>query len=214
MAVSFALDADERQGVGTGANRRLRRSGKVPGILYGGAKDPVKLALSHNEIVKSLRHEAFFSHLLTLNVGGKKEQAILRDVQRHPYKAAVLHVDFQRVVADEALTVNVPLHYINEEDCAGVKLGGAVSHIATEVAISCLPKDLPEYIDVDLMEVGLGESVKLSDIRVPAGVELVELSYGSDHDVTIATVHAIKTVEVEEAEEGEEGAEGSPAGEG
>ncbi len=220
MSNEFSLAAEARSDKGKGASRRLRRDGLVPAVLYGGGQDPQSLSLSHNEVMKSLSHEAFYSHILELEVGGSTVQAILRDVQRHPFKRAVLHLDFQRVKADEEITMNVPLHFIGEDVCPGVKQGGGtVSHVVTEVEITCLPKDLPEYLEVDVSNVELNDSVHLSDIKVPPGVTIVELTYGEEHDSAVATVSVLRTADVEEeeeaaegleAEEGEEGVEGAP----
>lgn len=194
MSLSFTLNAESRSDLGKGASRRLRRVNGVPAVVYGGEGEAQSITLKHNEMEKNLSQEAFYSHILDLVVdGGKAEQVILRDVQRHPYKRLIMHMDFQRVSADQAIHVLVPLHFINEEDCVGVKQGGgSISHVETEVNVSCLPKDLPEFIEVDLANVNVGESVHLSDIQFPAGVTSVELSHGEDHDQAVAAVHAAR----------------------
>lgn len=206
MSVAFELIAESRQGVGKGASRRLRRAGRVPAVLYGGNKAPESLSFDHNEIVKQLQHEGFYSHILSITVGSRKESAILKDLQRHPYKPAILHLDLQRVSADEKIRVHVPLHFINEQTAKGVKQeGGVVSHLLIDVEVACLPKDLPEFIEVDLSELGLGESIHLSELKLPEGVEVVALSHGAEYDVPVVNIHHARRA-AEEAGEGEAGA--------
>ena len=219
MAINFELNAEPRSDMGKGASRRLRRAGKVPAIIYGGNKDPEALTLSHNEVLRSLEHEAFYSHILSVKVGGSETQAILRDLQRHPSKATILHMDLQRVSATEKLKTQVPVHLIGEEVAPGVKAGGLVSHDLTEVAVECLPKDLPEYIEVDLSALEIGESIHLSALTVPEGVTLTELARGEDHDSSVVSIHVKRVVEEIEdeaptAEGGEVGEEAKDAGEG
>jgi large subunit ribosomal protein L25 len=193
MSLDFTLSAELRSDYGKGASRRLRRAERLPGIIYGGGGNPTPISLSHNEVLNNLQHEAFFSHILTLDVAGSKEQAIIKDVQRHPYKHQILHMDFLRVLANEAITVQVPLHFVGEDECPGVKLeGGSINHIEVDMAISCLPGDLPEFIEVDLSQLKLGESVHLSDIKLPNGVTSVDLTHGEDHDRAVAAVHATR----------------------
>lgn len=193
MSIDFTLSAEVRSDTGKGASRRLRRGNQVPAILYGGGGDHIMLTLQGNEVARNLQEEAFYSHVLTLDVGGKKEQAILRDIQRHPAKNTTLHMDFLRVVADQPINLQVPLHFINEDICVGVKMGGGlISHTMTELEVSCLPKDLPEYIEVDLAEVDVGQSVHVSDIKLPVGVTSVALSHGEEHDLSVASVNARK----------------------
>jgi large subunit ribosomal protein L25 len=199
MAISFELNAESRTDMGKGASRRLRHAGKVPAIIYGGTVDPEALTLSHNELLRNLEHEAFYSHILTINTGGSTTSAILRDLQRHPSKPVILHVDLQRVTADEELRTQVPVHFVGEDTCPGAKAGGLVMHEMTEVEIECLPKDLPEYIAVDMSAMDVGDTVHLSDLKVPEGVTLLELARGEDHDQVVASIHA-KRVETEEEE--------------
>jgi len=211
MSVDFTLNAEVRdpQQQGKGASRRLRRSGKIPAIIYGGGEDPVSVTLDHDPVMHSLEQEAFYSHILTVDVAGKSQRAILRDLQRHPYKPTVLHMDLLRVREDTAINVNVPLHFINEDTCPGVKLeGGVISHNMSEIEISCLPKDLPEFIEVDAAELKLNDSLHLSDIKVAEGVTIVELAHGEGHDHVVVSVHVKRAVEEEpvitdEAAEGE-----------
>jgi len=207
----FEIIAEPREDKGKGASRRLRREGKVPGVVYGADKDATSIMMVQNEFMHHLENEAFYSHILTLQVGNKKEKVVLKDLQRHPYKAVVLHVDLQRVDENEKLTMRIPLHFVNENICIGVKQGGGVvSHVMTDLEISCLPKDLPEYIEVDLAEVNVGESIHLSDLKMPEGTEIAVLMHGGDAVQTVATVHIPKVViEVEDefAEEAEAEAE-------
>lgn len=197
----FEINAELREDLGKGASRRLRTTGKFPGVIYGANKDAVSITLVHNEFIHKLEHEAFFSHILTLNVGKQSEKVVLKDLHRHPFKTQVLHVDFQRVDENQKLTMRVPLHFINEKQCVGVKQGGGViSHIVTEIEISCLPKDLPEYIDVDLLNINLGETVHLGNLKLPEGVEIYALTHGGDEAQPIVSVHVHHVVEEEEVE--------------
>jgi large subunit ribosomal protein L25 len=183
--------AAKREGQGTSASRRLRRASKVPGILYGEGKDAIAIELDHKDLMLNLKKEAFHSSVLNINVDGVKEMALLRDVQVHAYKPQILHVDFQRVAADHKIHLKVPLHFLNAETCPGVKLhGGVVSHVMTEVDISCLPGQLPEYLEVDLAALDTGASFHLSHLKLPAGVELVQLQRGEDP--TVVTVLGAK----------------------
>lgn len=189
MSANFNIEAELRTDLGKGASRRLRHTEKFPAVVYGAGKDPVSLTVDHKKFMHNLENEAFYSHILTLNVGGKEEQVVLKDLQRHPAKIAVLHADFLRVRANEKLHMHVPLHFINADDCLGAKEGGLVTHSISEVEVACLPKDLPEYLEVDLSSLELDQSLHMSDIIVPAGVELVELSHGAEHDQPVASVH-------------------------
>jgi large subunit ribosomal protein L25 len=163
--------AQERNEIGSGASRRLRRAAKVPGIIYGGDEAAVQIALDHNPLYHSLRVEAFHSSILDMELGGKTERVLLRDVQWHPYKPQVLHVDFQRVAANQRITIRVPFHFMNQENSPAVKENKAVvNHVLTEIEVSCLPADLPEYIEVDLGEITLEHSLHLSAVKLPPGV--------------------------------------------
>jgi large subunit ribosomal protein L25 len=190
MAISFELNAELRTDTGKGASRRLRHAGKVPAIIYGGDKEPEALTLSHNELLRNLEHEAFYSHILTVKTGSSSTSAILRDLQRHPSKPVIMHVDLQRVSANEELRTQVPLHILGEDTCPGVKAGGLVSHDQTEVEVGCLPKDLPEFIEVDISGMEIGDTLHLSDLKVPEGVTLLELTRGEDHDLGVVSIHA------------------------
>jgi len=202
MSESFIIEAEVRSDTGKGASRRLRHSDKVPAVLYGAGKDPVALTVQHNEMLHHLESEAFYSHILTINVGKDKQQAILKDLQRHPAKQRLMHVDFQRVDMSEKIRVHVPLHFLNEEQSEGVKAGGLVTHSATDLHISCLPGHLPEYIEVDISGLELDASLHVSDLTLPEGVEAVDLLHGDDHDHIVAAIHlprAEKATEDEEA---------------
>ena len=179
--MQIEINAKQRQAQGTGASRRLRRAGNVPGIIYGAGKDAVSIELNHKELFLQFRHEAFHASILTLNLDGKKEQVLLRDYQMHPVRNDIQHIDFQRVSATEKIHVKVPLHFVNAEIAPGVKLQhGVVTHIMTEADVSCLPKNLPEFIEVDLANLTAGHSVHLSEIKLPKGVEFVQLAHGDD----------------------------------
>ena len=203
MSESFVVEAEPRTDLGKGASRRLRREGKLPGVIYGIGKDPVSISLQQNVLMHQLENEAFFSHILTVKLGKNEEQAIIKDLQRHPSKPILLHVDLQRVSATEKIRVNVPLHFLNEDTSPGVKAGGLVSHHITEVEVSCLPGDLPEFIEMDLGALELEGIVHLSDISVPSGTELVELSHGEGHDQSVISIHLPRGAHEEEEEEAE-----------
>jgi len=200
MAISFELNAEPRSDMGKGASRRLRRAGKVPAIIYGGNKDPEALTLSHNEVLRNLENEAFYSHILTVKSGGNETQAILRDLQRHPSKAVIMHMDLQRVSATETLRTSVPVHIVGEDVSPGVKASGLVSHDLTEIEVECFPQDLPEYIEVDISSLEVGESIHLSALKVPDGVKLTELERGEDHDASVVSIHVKRVVEEIEEE--------------
>jgi len=211
------ISAEKRDVQGTGASRRLRHAGKIPAILYGGNADPVMLTLDHDTTFHAFEREAFHSSILDIDIEGNKEKAILRDVQMHPFKNLILHVDFQRVSASDKIHMNVPLHFSGGDECPGVKLeGGVISHLITELDVSCLPGNLPEYIEVDISGLKLGESVHISELNLPEGVESTVMTHGGD-DLAVVTCAAVRgsaaAGEAEEVEaEGEEAA-GEEAGE-
>src|ERR1022692_3241259 len=195
MKTSFELIAEFRQDQGKGASRRLRRDGKVPAILYGGHADARALCVSHQKLIVMLENERFYSTILNLKVGEESQAAILKDVQRHPYKNAVLHIDFQRVSDSEKIRINIPLHFNNAAISPGVKSqGGLVSHLRTQVEVSCLPKDLPEFIEVDLSGLSLNESIHLSQLKIPDGVELLALA---KEDAAVVAIHSPRAEEPE-----------------
>ncbi|MFV8816691.1 50S ribosomal protein L25/general stress protein Ctc [Haliea sp. E17] len=194
MSDQFEVQAELREDLGKGASRRLRRhADKIPAIIYGGDKEPQSLTLVRKDLEKSLENEAFFSHVLSVNVGGDVQKAILKDLQRHPAKDLVMHADFLRVSDKVAIKVHVPIHFTNEEACHGVKMqGGIIQHLETDIEVSCLPGDIPEYIEVDMLNVETGQIIHLSDIALPAGVTSVALALGEDHDLAISSVIAPK----------------------
>lgn len=195
--MKIALKATTRNGQGTGASRRLRRADKVPGIIYGGSKDASVIELDHNDIYHKLRLEAFHASILDLELDGKAEQVLLRDVQMHAWKQIVMHVDFQRVDPNKKIHMKVPLHFINADIAPGVKLSsGIVSHIINEIDVACLPKDLPEFIEVDLKDLAAGHSIHISDLKMPAGVESVSLH--RKEDKSVATIIIPRAVASEE----------------
>ena len=211
----FTLNASVRNDLGKGASRRLRRENlQVPAIIYGGEQAPQPISVEKAAFYKAIEDESFFSSVLDLVVDGKKQQVVVRDLQRHPYKPLVTHADFLRVDATHEITIRVPLHVIGEETSKGIKDEGGELHIlSNEIEISCLPKDLPDFLEVDISEIELGTTLHLSDLKVPAGVTLVELSHGADHDNAVLTISKPKVRgEDTEGEEGE-GEEGEGAAE-
>lgn len=209
---NYEFKAEIRSDMGKGASRRLRRQGGVPAILYGGKDEAVSLTLDHDKIINAADHEGFYSHILTLHIGGKKHQAILKDLQRHPFKPKITHLDFQRVSAKEELHTNLPIHFLGEE--AVKKAGGVVVHQMNDIEIACLPKDLPEFIEIDVSGLEIGDNIHLSQITAPKGVTFVELTRGEDHDPVLVTVSkpkaetvsddAPEAPEAPEAESGDE----------
>jgi len=185
----FELEAESRSDMGKGASRRLRRDGKVPAVIYGGGADPESISLVHSEILKRVDHEAFYSHILTVNVNGKANKAVLRDMQRHPAKPVIMHMDFQRIDENKPIRVHVPLHFIGADVAPGVKAGGLVTHEVIEVELEVLPRHLPEFIEVDISALQAGESLHLSDLKLPEGSELVELGRGEGHDQPVVSIH-------------------------
>jgi len=199
MSAKFELTAEPRSGKGTGASRRLRHTGKVPAILYGAGKPASMITLDHNQMLRSLQTESFHTAILNVKLGDETDQAILRDYHMHPVKPQVLHVDLQRISATEKLHMSVPLHFTGEAVAPGVKQeGGIVAHLMTEIDVTCLPKDLPEFLTVDLSEMHLNQSVHLSDIKLPEGVEITSLTHGGD-DLAVVAITAVKVVEEEVA---------------
>ena len=205
MSTNFTINAKSREDTGKGASRRLRRlTGEVPAIIYGGKKDAEKISILHKDITKALENDAVYSSIISLSIDGKADDTIIKDIQRHPAKQIILHMDFLRVSKTTKLQTRVPLNFINEDICVGVKLGGGlIAHTMTDIEVSCLPKDLPEAIDVDMAEIDVGQIVHLSDLTLPDGVESVSLSQGTDYDLTVATVNKQKAVEIDEPIESE-----------
>jgi len=221
MAEKFDLIAENREDMGKGASRRLRRKGLVPAIIYGAGRPPRALAFDHNKVVKQLENESFYSSVLNVKVGDKSQAAIVKDLQRHPAKRQIMHIDLQRIVEDEVIRMNVPIHLLNKDDAVGVKEGGGkVSHLITDIEVVCLPRDLPEYLDVDVAELELDELLYISDIPLPEGVEIPALAQGPEANRPIVSIHIIKEVVIEEEEEileegiAEEAVEGEELAEG
>ena len=204
----FEVVAQPRDALGTGASRRLRREGRVPGVLYGGGRDAVAISMEENRISRQFANEAFAAHVLTVKSGGEESQAVLKSVQRDPVTNRLSHMDFQRISAQSELHMNVPLHFMNEEICKGKKSGGIITHLLVEVEVGCLPKDLPEYLEVDMAERDVGEAVHLSELVLPEGVRLMALAHNPDNDQPVVSVqHPQKLEAADEEAAGEEGAE-------
>ena len=214
MKDDFDLIADIREDQGKGASRRLRHQGLVPAIIYGAGRPPRALVFDHNRVLQQLENEKFYSSVLNIKVGEKSQAAILKDVQRHPSKPLVMHMDFQRIVEDQEIKMLVPIHFLGEDVAPGVKRGGGKpQHMMTEVEVVCLPKHLPEYLEIDVSELELDEMLKLSDIKLPEGVSIPALAQGEEADRAVVSIHVIKEVVIEELEEGEETPEVPVAGE-
>lgn len=202
MSGIFELEAKVRSDIGKGASRRLRRKADlIPAIIYGANQEPSLISLAHNKVIRALENESFYSHILTLKIDDKTEQVILKDLQRHPYKRKILHMDFLRIKADEELIMHIPLHFINEDICVGVKTeGGVISHLLNEVSISCLPADLPEFIEVDMAECNLNDTIHLSNLKLPKGVKLTaKIKEDDEADLPIARVMQPRVAEEIEA---------------
>ena len=201
----YRLSAQSREEAGKGSSRRLRRlEGRVPAIVYGGKNKPKSIQLAHKDLKRALEEESFYSSVITLEIDGKDEPVILKALQRHPAKPLVLHADFQRASAGTVLKVNVPVHFLNETSCTGVKMqGGVIHHDAVEIEVSCSPKDLPEFIEVDLAEVELDQVVHLSDLKAPKGVTFVALAH--DSDLPVVSIHKAKGASAESAADAAEG---------
>ncbi len=213
---SFELHAVPRADIGKGASRRLRHAGKIPAIIYGAGATPESITFTQKDVQKATENEAFFSHILSIHIDGKVHNAVIKDMQRHPFRPLIMHMDLLRINMNEVMTMHVPLHFIGEEDNAAVKDGAVVSHLLNTVEVSCLPSALPEYISVDVSKVELNHIVHLSDLVLPTGVKLVELEAEEKNDLPIANITVMKVKEEEEAApeaaEGEEAA--APEGEG
>ncbi|WP_456373044.1 50S ribosomal protein L25/general stress protein Ctc [Thiolapillus sp.] len=217
MSDLFNIKAVARSDKGKGASRRLRREGLVPGVIYGGGKEPEMISTLHNKLLQLLEHEAFYSSIVNVELDGRKQRVILKDLQRHPAKPFVLHFDLQRVADTDRIRMNVPLHFVGEEQAPGVKQsGGTFSHALVDLEIICEAQNLPEYIEVDVSAMDVGDMLHLSDIKLPEGVEIVALGHGDshDHDELVVTIHA-KTAATEASSEEETAAEADeePAGE-
>tara|TARA_B100000745_G_scaffold133774_1_gene87344 strand:- start:3118 stop:3732 length:615 start_codon:yes stop_codon:yes gene_type:complete len=192
MSVTFDLTAESRSDEGKGASRRLRREGKIPAVIYGGEKEAASLSLDHDAVLHALENEAFYSHILNITVGGEVQKAILKDVQRHPFKPKILHLDLLRVDESHTISTAVPIHFLNEASAPGVKAGGKLSHLITELEIECLPSNLPEFVELDLGSLDAGDTLHITDIALPEGVKATDLAKGDDHDLAVVTIKAAK----------------------
>lgn len=210
QSTEFIFNAITRSETGKANARRLRRADKVPAVVYGADKKPEALTLEHKDVLKSLSHEAVYSHILTLNVDGKAQKVVLKALERHMTKPRIMHIDFLRIKAGEKITMNVPLHFIGEEECPGVKAGGVVSHLVNDLEIKCLPDKLPEFIEVNVSNLEMDQSIHLADIKLPAGVELTQ-ELDEEHNPTLVSIHQPRVEEEPEEEVAEEAAEGEAA---
>ncbi len=214
MHDEFEIDAVSRDVQGKGASRRLRREGMVPGIIYGGGKDPQMFATNHNDLIHHLANEAFYSHILNVKLDGKSQQVVLKDLQRHPSRPFVTHMDLLRVVMDEEIRMTIPLHFDGEDGCPGVKLGGTALHAMSDLEIECLPQDLPEYIAIDMSKMEIGDVVHLSEVVLPKGVTLAGADQvDEDNDPIVVSVEIVRIAEEVEPSEEEIGGEEPGAGE-
>ncbi len=200
MSEEFDLIADFREDQGKGASRRLRKTGRLPAIIYGAGRPARAITLDQNKVLHQLEQESFYSSVLTIKVGDKSQAVILKDIQRHPSKSRIMHMDFQRIVEDQEIRMNVPLHFVGGDIAPGIKAGGMISHLMTDVEVICLPRDLPEYLTVDVSAMNLDEMIHLSGIALPKGVEIPELAQGEDHDQPVVSLHRPKKVVEEETE--------------
>jgi large subunit ribosomal protein L25 len=198
----FELEAESRSDQGKGASRRLRHDGMVPAVIYGGSEEPQSIKLVHSEILKRLDHEAFYSHILTVKVDGKPTKTILRDMQRHPAKPVIMHMDFMRIDEKKPIRVHVPLHFVGADVAPGSKAGGLISHDLVEVGLEVLPKHLPEYIEVDISAMDIGDILHLTDLKLPETGNLVELARGEGHDLPVVSIHVRRGGADEEEAEG------------
>ena len=194
----FELNAELRDGIGKGASRRLRRQqNKVAAIMYGGNEKPTTISLDHNKVIQALQHEAFYSHILKLNLNGTKQQVVLKDIQRHPFKKIIMHMDFQRIKDTDIINMKVPLHFIGTDLCPGVKKGGIINHQAMDVEVRCQANQLPEFIGIDLSTLDLDHAIHLSDLKLPVGVTIPLLAHGKENDLPLVSIH-IPRAKVEE----------------
>lgn len=213
----YELRADLREEGGKGAARRLRREGMIPAVLYGAGKDAITIKLNANDVHKHLQNEAFFSHIIDVKVGSEGTQAVLKALQRDPMTDRVTHMDLLRVSSTQEITMHVPLHFLDEDECPGKKAGGVINHLLVDLEVSCLPKDLPEYIEVDMSTMDIGDTIHLSELVMPTGVTLLALAQDPEHDQPLVSIqHSQKFDEEEEAllAEGEELEEGAVEAEG
>ena len=206
MASNFALSARNRYMLGKAEVRRMRRlNGEVPAVIYGGKIDPQSISLVHKDVMKALENASFYAHVINLKIDGKDEEVVIKDIQRHPAKATVLHMDFLRINKSTLISIKIPLRFANEDRCVGVrKQGGTISRTMSELEVKCLPKDIPEYIEIDVSNIAVGETLHISNINLPRGVESVVLSQGPEYDLPVAVVNKSKgSSTTSDASEGE-----------
>ncbi|MBT3196653.1 MAG: 50S ribosomal protein L25/general stress protein Ctc [Gammaproteobacteria bacterium] len=201
MSSSFEMQASLRSDLGKAHTRRLRNTGMVPAVVYGDGSEPTAITMVHDDLIHNLEHEAFYSHILSIEIDGNKEDVVLKDLQRHPAKARVMHADFQRINSKKEIKMSIPLHFINDESAPGVTLGGVLNRLMSNLEISCLASQLPEYIEVDLAEMELGESIRLSQLTLPEGVSITVLARGEDHDQAVVTLQKSRVSKADEEEE-------------
>lgn len=206
MSTSFEMNAQVRSDLGKAATRRMRHTGTIPAVIYGDDKEPTSIMMVHDDLFHNLEDEAFYSHILSIDVDGTKESVVLKDLQRHPAKAKILHADFMRVSSKHEIKMSVPLHFINEEAAPGVKLGGALNRLMASVEISCLASQLPEHLEVDLAGMEIGDSVRLSQIELPDGVSIVALNRGDEYDQAVVTVQKTRGAKEEDEDDAVEAA--------
>ena len=196
------LNAEIRSEMGKGASRRLRKAGKVLGIVYGGKKDAVSIQLSHSDMLKATSNESFYSQVLGLSIEGKKEKVVIKDMQRHPWKPVIMHMDFNRINESETLNIRVPIHFVNEDVCIGVKQdGGVIAHLASDIEVTCLPASIPEFVEVDVEALNLGDVLHMFDLSMPEGVEITAMLHGGDGAAAIVQVNAPRLEEEEPTQE-------------
>jgi large subunit ribosomal protein L25 len=196
---NYTFNTESRSDTGKGASRRLRHTNSIPAIIYGGGGEAQSLTINHDDVIKALENEAVYTSILTVNIDGKANKAIIKDIQRHAYKPKVLHMDFQRVSENEKIHMHVPIHFLGGDSAPGVKAGGQMTHNMSDIEVACLAKDLPEYLEIDVSGMELGDTLHISDLALPQGVVSVELSHGSDHDQPIVAIHKARGMSDEEA---------------
>jgi len=219
MSEQVNLNAENREVEGKSSSRQLRRAGSVPAVIYGGKEEPLRISILEKDIVKASEVPGFATQILNISISGKDQNVIVKEIQRHPATQKVLHADLMRVDPDTKISISVPVRFINEDSCVGVKMhGGVVSHLINDIDITCLASNLPEYLEVDVEALDIGDSIFLSALNLPEGVEIPSLALGEDRDQAVVSVAEAKVLEIEpevvEPEEGEEGEEGEETSEG
>ena len=192
------LNLTSRSDLGKGASRRLRHADQIPAVIYGGGQDPQPLQMAHNEIIKALEDEAIYTSVLDLNIDGKSVKAVIKDIQRHAYKPKVLHLDFQRISENEKIHMHVPIHFLGEENAPGLRAGGQMTHNMNDIEVICLAKDLPEFLELDVSGMNVGDTLHISDLTLPEGVVSVDLMHGADHDHAVVAIHKARGMKEDE----------------